>query len=185
MKRKMGVFANIRQWPVVATLAFPYVTYASDVNSIESQLPADEIKQGCYVLFESASAVADEDSLGTPPQEINVKWKCDDLPSQLLDTYEIEGGAPKIVTSFIRNRSHIVVVAKWHICSLTSDFCGYLYRIFLYQYVERSEGNDFINTHKMKGEKLTGMEGIRDGKRVSFPLRSKEAINAALDRLER
>lgn len=64
---KMGVFANIRHWLGVVILAIPNGTYASDVDSIEFQPSAEEIKQGCSVLFESVSAVADEGSLGIPP----------------------------------------------------------------------------------------------------------------------
>ncbi|EHC5874199.1 hypothetical protein JR782_005084 [Salmonella enterica subsp. enterica serovar Eastbourne] len=77
------------------------------------------------------------------------------------------------------------MAAKWHICSPASDFCGDLYRIFLYQYMESSESDGFIKIDSLKDKELTGMEGIKNGRKVSFPLRSKEAINAALDQLER
>lgn len=185
MQIKLGIFANVHQWLVAAAVVFSHVACATGIDPIEFQLPADEFKQGCAVLFEAASTATDEDRLGTPPLEINVTWKCNGLPSQLLDTYGIEGGSPKIVTSFIRNRSQLVVAAKWHICSPASDFCGDLYRIFLYQYMESSESDGFIKIDSLKDKELTGMEGIKNGRKVSFPLRSKEAINAALDQLER
>lgn len=183
MQGKLDINSKVRKWLVILAFLTPDVTYGDKASPNTLTLSASELSSGCSIVFKPMPATLDEESLGAPLTEINVSWICDGAPEVLVDTYKVEGGSPEVFTAFIRKKQTIVVGAKWHICSRASDFCGDLYRVFLYRYTGKGGNPQFKNSSFVLGEKQSGLDGTIDGKKASFPLRSQDAITAELELL--
>ncbi|WP_156882726.1 hypothetical protein [Pseudomonas sp. CF161] len=151
MQGKLDINSKTRKWLVILAFLTPGVTYGDKASPNTLTLSAGELSSGCSNVFKPMPATLDEESLGAPSTEINVSWICDGAPEVLVDTYKVEGGSPDVFTTFVREKETLVVCAKWHICSRASDFCGDLYRVFLYRYTGKGGIPQFKNSSFVLG----------------------------------
>ncbi|WP_420995073.1 hypothetical protein ACKI2N_007665 [Cupriavidus sp. 30B13] len=138
-------------------------------------ISADEIRPGCSVVFQHSKS-------STSPRNVEIGWSCKDGTAVFFDSYEEEGSTPEITSAFTRRNKCIVVLAKWHIHSRASSFYGDIYRIFIYNHRDNRSDEPTFTRHELLGKNKVGWDGVKNGKRITFPLNSEDKINGELDK---
>ncbi|MGO4330999.1 hypothetical protein [Cupriavidus sp. M-11] len=162
----------------ISSFSFSQTGFAS--QKIED-VHADSIKNGCSVIFQEAAPSMSESLSEAVSGNVDVGWSCEDGTAVIIDTYEKEGGAPEILSSFIRGDKCIAVLVRWSIYSRASSFNGNMYRILIYRYGENISGDPFFVRREFLGKNKVGWDGVKNGRRVRFSLNTEKKINRELD----
>lgn len=152
-------------------------------ESVLQQLPAEQIEKGCKLDFYAVNSADEFPAIGRPDYSIDARWACKGRPTRIVDTYEIEGGSPEIVTVFYRNKQDIVVLVKWSTNSQASDIQGDYYKIYIYRHTTGSLDNPFSRREDVMKKLGEGWDGEMDGKPVHYPFKDASSIRKALNRL--
>jgi len=144
------------------------------------RLSASQLKRGCDLMLYAIENERVE--IGRPDHTLDLRWACKDEKSRVIDTYQIEGGSPQVVTILYRKNINIIVLAKWESRSRSADVFGDYYKIYAYQYTPKSSDKLFSVNRNIMSKLGEGWEGDVAGKSVHFPYKEAAAIRKALDR---
>ncbi|MBJ9941710.1 hypothetical protein I7819_17690 [Burkholderia multivorans] len=152
-------------------------------ESILQQLSGEQLEKGCNLDFYAVNLANDSPAIGRPDYSIDMRWACDGKPTKIVDTYEVEGGSPQIVTVFYRNRKDVVVLVKWSTNSQASDIQGDYYKIYVYRIALRNLEKPFLRQEGVMKKLGEGWDGEMNGNPVHYPLKDAASIRKALNRL--
>jgi hypothetical protein len=83
---------------LISTIARPTFGWCGEY--LVQRLPARQIEQGCDLTL---YAVEDESvEIGRPNHTLDLRWACKEGEAKTIDTYQIEGGSPKVATILYR-----------------------------------------------------------------------------------
>ncbi|MDQ7976142.1 hypothetical protein QYH69_02645 [Paraburkholderia sp. SARCC-3016] len=174
MKKLKGLLLSL----VFLTISWSAPAWCDEY--LVQRLSAGQLKRGCDL---SLYAIETERvAIGRPDHTVDLRWICEDGKSRIIDTYQIEGGSPQVITILFRRNRHIIVLVKWEARSRNADVFGDYYKIYAYQYAPTSVDKLFPVDRNLMSKLGEGWEGDVAGKSVHFPYKDAAAIRKALDR---
>lgn len=180
-----------RKWMVKKGLLFKFLICVATTCSMSGwcaesmlqQLSAEQLEKGCNLDFYAVNLANDSPAIGRPDYSIDMRWACTGKSTKIVDTYEVEGGSPQIVTVFYRNRKDVVVLVKWSTNSQASDIQGDYYKIYVYRLALGNLGKPFLRQEDVMRKLGEGWDGEMNGKLIHYPLKDAASIRKALNRL--
>jgi hypothetical protein len=167
---------------LILAFIFASPTLAWCDEHLIQRLPADQIENGCNLYLYALET--ESPALGRPDHSLDLRWACKDGQAEIIDTYEIEGGSPSVVTILYRKNRDIVVLVKWESNSQAADIIGDYYKIYVYRHTPENFSKRFYSDKETMKKLGEGWEGVMNGRRVHFPYKDAASIRKALDRLK-
>jgi hypothetical protein len=159
-----------------------YPVYATD--SQVSQISAEAIRAGCFIVFSKTHEKRPEPTLGIAPADLRATWSCRDGTYFLLDEYGVNGGDPEIVTILYWKRRDIVVLVRWPINSQAADYSGDYYKVFVYRGEKKSTGYRFHRDDKAMSAFGEGVDGVdRNGAAIHYAYKDAASIRNRLRKI--
>jgi hypothetical protein len=164
-------------------LALIWPTLGWSDEYILQKIPADQLEKGCFVDFYAIDAPGEQPAIGRSNYSIYLRWSCNGKPARPIDTYEIEGGSPEIVTVLFRKKKDTVVLVKWTTTSPSADFQGDFYKIYVYRYTPENSNKPLKRQENAMSKLGDGWEGTMNGREVHYPFKDAYSIRRELNRL--
>jgi hypothetical protein len=172
MKRVLFLnIALIAIWPSFGRCGEPLIQH----------LPANRIERGCSLNLYAVES--EKVAIGRSDRALDLRWSCAGEELKTIDTYQINGGSPQVVTILYRKNRNIIVLVKWETRSRGADLFGDSYKIYAYRYMSINGNKSFSVNRNIMNKLGEGLEGDMDGRPVHFPYKDAAAIRKVLDRL--
>ncbi|MCD7099393.1 hypothetical protein [Stenotrophomonas sp. MMGLT7] len=104
---------------------------------------------------------------------------------RFLGKIEPEGGAAQIESVFTRDvdsdgQKELFVIARWEVSHPGLRTSGNFYRTYVYK--TSANGNSFSRMEQVERVIGSGMDGVREGRKVHYPYRDAGSIKKLLDK---
>jgi hypothetical protein len=158
------------------------VQTAFSSEKLPDVISAESIRPGCSIYFVKRFYSDSDDPLSVPPYDLVSTWKCQGVGQSRIDTYEINGGSPEVVTVTYWKRRAIVVLVKWSINSRASDYVGDYYKVYVYKRMKEATGKErFVRDEAIMNKFPEGWGGnTQSGTAVRYPFKDAASIKRRL-----
>jgi len=155
--------------------------WAHAANKSPDKIAADAVRAGCSVSFFEEPLQDLHNPSSGPLFNVKATWQCRDGEILSIDSYEVNGSSPKVVTVFYWQNREIVTLVRWSVNSKAADYVGDYYQVFIYKYVRSSKGANIVRDSTAMKAFPEGWDGVRrDGAPVIYAFKDAASIRKRL-----